>query len=178
MNDKPPSIPPTASYWVIPGRFRAGEYPGAATDNLARLKIRWLLKGGANLFIDLTEQGEAGLKPYDQILFEEAVEHPGVVLHKCIPLQDFCTPPVEKVVEILDTIDLALSSGKNIYLHCHGGKGRTGTVVGCFLVRQGFASKDAIEKVKELRGDVPDHDRQSPETDGQRRMVLEWKKGQ
>ena len=172
------SSPISKSYWIIPGRFRAGEYPGALNDDEARRRLRWLLEEGTDLFIDLTEQGEAGLIPYDLLLNEEAKQYPVVTRHKRIPLRDFSTPVNDKVVEILDTIELALSLGKNIYLHCHGGKGRTGTVVGCYLVRQGLAGKDALDRILALRKDILSHEEQSPETEGQIRMVLEWKKGQ
>jgi protein-tyrosine phosphatase len=178
------SSPIYKSYWIIPGRFRAGEFPGiktaseATTDDEARRRLRWLLEGGTNYFVDLTQQGELGLNPYDQLLNEEAKKIPVVARHNRIPLKDFNTPAIEKVVEILDTIELALSLGKNIYLHCHAGKGRTGTVVGCYLVRQGLSGKAALELLQKLRKDIPGHEEQSPETEGQIRMVLEWKKGQ
>jgi hypothetical protein len=48
--------------------------------------------------------------------------------------------------------------------------------VGCFLARQVLASSDAFAKLHELRGDIPGGSELSPETEGQKRMVLEWKK--
>ena len=41
---------------------------------------------------------------------------------------------------ILDEIDGAILNGKTVYVHCLGGIGRTGTVVGCYLVRHGIAA--------------------------------------
>jgi protein-tyrosine phosphatase len=80
------------------------------------------------------------------------------------------------MVEILDTIDLALSEGKNIYLHCFAGMGRTGMVVGCYLARHGMPGDKALEMIHVLRRDIHNHDKKSPETEGQRRMVMEWTK--
>jgi len=171
-------LPILESYWVIPGRFRAGEYPGSMKDDDARNKLCWLLEQSTNLIIDLTEPGEASLRPYAHIFYQEATKIPQTVIYKRMPLKDFNTPPKAVVREILDTIDFALGDGKNIYLHCYGGKGRTGTVVGCFLVRHGMAGIEALEKILEFRKDLPGRDEQSPETEGQIRMVLEWKKGQ
>jgi Polymorphic toxin system, DSP-PTPase phosphatase len=178
MSNMDISKPICESYWVISDHFRAGEYPGAATDEEIRLNLGWLLEGGANLFIDLAELGEAGLHPYDQFLVEESLLSSKAAMYKRIPLRDFDTPPVEMMVEILDTIDLALSLGKNIYLHCHGGKGRTGTVVGCYLVRHGLEGSEALERIQELRKDIQGSANKSPETEGQIRMVLKWKKEQ
>ena len=56
------------SYWVIPGRFLAGEYPGAMEEPEAQVKINRLLDAGISCFIDLTEPGESGLLPYHHLL--------------------------------------------------------------------------------------------------------------
>ena len=171
-------LPIAESYWVISGRFRAGEYPGSVIDGDARQKLRWLLNQDTNVFVDLTEEGESGLKPYNHLLAEERAGHAAAVVYKRLPLTDFNTPTHEILEEVLDTIDLALSLGRNVYLHCYGGKGRTGTVVGCYLVRHGLAGQEALERIQALRNDIPGRGRQSPETEGQKRMVLEWKQGQ
>ena len=172
------SIPISESYWIIPGRFIAGEYPGSLNDDEARCKLRWLLDQNIDLILDLTEDGEAGLRPYANIFFDEAAKIPRKVNHQRLPLRDFQNPAHETLSEILNTIDLSLSEGKSIYLHCFGGKGRTGTVVGCYLVRHGMTGQEALEKIRELRKFIPGRDEQSPETVGQKRMVLEWKLGQ
>ncbi len=181
MNDESPAIPIIASYWIIPGRFRAGEYPSADDEDETRGKLRWLLWQGINMMIDLSEEGEANLQPYILLLHQESGKILRVVHHRRMPIQDWSTPDRDRVVEILDAIDLALSLGRNVYLHCHGGKGRTGIVVGCFLVRHGMSGAEALEKIKELRKDIPINNtisEKSPETERQIRMVLEWKRGQ
>ena len=78
---------------------------------------------------------------------------------------------------ILDAIDDHRSSG--VYVHCHAGIGRTGTVAGCWLIRHGFetpatvleglASRRAVDGVT---GRLP-----SPESGDQREMVLAWERG-
>jgi protein-tyrosine phosphatase len=166
------------SYWVIHKRFRVGVDPGSILGDEARRKFRWLLDPGTNLILDLTDEGEAGLKPYFHLLDEEAIKINRPVVYKRIPIQDFGRPSPEKMVEILDTIDAGLSEGKNTYLHCRGGRGRTGTVVGCHLARHGILGEKALEMIQELRKDIPGNYKESPETDGQRRMVMEWIKGQ
>ncbi len=166
------------SYWVISGRLRVGEYPGAWEEGEARRKLRWLLAQGTNVIIDLTEEGEAGLRPYHHLLLEESDKTGQVAHHRRMPLKDFSTPTCEQVAEVLDTIDLALSLGKNVYLHCYGGKGRTGTVVGCYLARHGLPGQPALDRILSLRSNLPGRHEPSPETEGQNRMVLEWKAGQ
>jgi protein-tyrosine phosphatase len=164
------------SYWVVTGRLRAGEYPSSTNIDEARRRLRWLLEEGTSLVIDLTEEGET--KPYARFLHEEADKLDKLVLYKRMEIKDFSTPSMEKIIHILDVIDLGLNNGQNIYLHCLGGTGRTGMIVGCFLARHGIPGEDALKLISQWRKRTPNGGKQSPETDGQRRMILEWKKKQ
>ena len=78
------------------------------------------------------------------------------------------------MTRILTTIREEIAAGRPVYVHCWGGVGRTGTVVGCWLVDSGLAGPAAIERIAELRAATPDRERQSPETDAQCRYVCEW----
>ena len=81
--------------------------------------------------------------------------------------------------DILDEIDHALAKNSPVYVHCLGGKGRTGTVVGCYLARHGIAvGRAALAKIRELRRNHPDAHVISPETEEQRQFVIRWKKGE
>jgi protein-tyrosine phosphatase len=79
--------------------------------------------------------------------------------------------------ETLDAIDEALARGKNVYVHCYAGVGRTGTVVGCYLVRHGMAPRDALATIARWREGRSTAHRRSPETDNQERFVLAWSEG-
>ena len=59
------------TYWVDPGRFAAGEYPGAWDRGEAAARLRTLLQAGIDCFIDLTQRDE-GLEPYAGIAAQEA----------------------------------------------------------------------------------------------------------
>ena len=61
----PSDRPSPNSYWVVPGRFAAGEYPGAWNSAEAEARLKSLLEAGVDHFIDLTQAGE--LVPYFQI---------------------------------------------------------------------------------------------------------------
>jgi protein tyrosine/serine phosphatase len=51
---------------------------------------------------------------------------------------------------ILDCIDQALAGEHKLYLHCWAGIGRTGTTVGCYLVRHGLSGEQALGKLAEM----------------------------
>jgi protein-tyrosine phosphatase len=77
-------------------------------------------------------------------------------------------------VRALGASDSAREQGLGVYLHCWGGIGRTGTVVGCWLVRHGASGSAALDRIAELHGATPDGARRSPETEAQREAVLGW----
>jgi hypothetical protein len=59
-----------------------------------------------------------------------------------------------------------------------GGRVRTETVVGCYLVRHGLCdATEAVGKIQELRKFTEDHDEPSPESRRQCEMVLCWVEG-
>jgi len=148
------SLPPRpipASYWVRPGQLLAGEYPGTRDDAQTRHRVQGLLEAGVSFFLDLTEVGEAHLKPYYPFVQFEAMRHNREVQYLRMPLRDMDVTTPIRMTRILDTIDGALAAGHVLYVHCWGGTGRTGTVIGSYLVRHGLDSATAQQQVAHLR---------------------------
>ena len=169
-----PPIP--NSYWVEPARFAAGEYPGGPTPALAEQKLCTILAAGVDHFIDLTEADE-GLAPYAAILARLSDELGVSASHNRFPIRDVSVPEASSdMVRILDAIDTALSAGRTVYLHCWGGVGRTGTTVGCWLVRHGRTGEGALAHLAELWAGVAKAYRtpRSPETREQGNYIRGW----
>jgi protein-tyrosine phosphatase len=93
------------------------------------------------------------------------------------PIVDLGTTTIPHMTRILDDVDAALDAGGSVYVHCWGGIGRTGTVVGCWLVRHGLDGGDPLGRIAELRRDLSAAVVASPETSAQRAMVSAWKPG-
>lgn len=152
-------------YWVIPGRLLATEYPGAKDRDEALTKVQVLLDAGITSFVDLTERGEptwdgSPMQPYDGLL------GPGIT-YKRFAIPDTKTISDDGYDLILDHIRAELDAGRVVLAHCWGGKGRTGTVVGSWLIdAEGLGYPTVIDRMQELRsgsrkGDHPVPD--SPE---------------
>jgi hypothetical protein len=163
------------SYWIQPGRFLAGEYPSAAYIGRASERLGKLIDAGISSFLDLTLPGE--LPPYRSLLLEQARQRGIEVDYNRITILDRSIPTRATMTAILDAIDDKITSGRNLYLHCWGGIGRTGTTVGCYLVRHGMTGEQALAQLSEWWKDVPKsaYYPRSPETDRQVEFILKWR---
>jgi hypothetical protein len=162
------------SYWVKPGRFLAGEYPVHAQLEITRLRMEAFLAAGIDCFIDLTQAGE--LEPYEDILKERANLRGIDTVYARMPIVDHDVPTPGTMNSILDRIDDSLIRGRSVYVHCWGGVGRTGTVVGCHLVRHGLTGRQALGRIAAWWAQAPKraYFPNSPETKEQVQFVLNW----
>ena len=95
--------PITNSYWVIPGRFLAGEYPRSLDLQESNEKLSRMIAAGITRFIDLTMPAD-GLDPYENLWTEPAFNGQNVE-RLSFPITDVSVPETpQQMIEILDTI--------------------------------------------------------------------------
>lgn len=154
-------------YWVVPGKFLAGEYPRDKAEESSCNKILSFERSGITAFIDLTEENE-GLLHYSHLL-ESATHHR-------FPIRDVSTPKsTDLTTDILNAIDYHILQNGMVYMHCWGGVGRTGVIVGCWLSRHGFSGDAALGRLQELWQECPkSSNRKSPETSEQEKYIVTW----
>jgi hypothetical protein len=177
-------LPFSRSYWVVPGEFMAGCYPGSEDVHEAEKKLRGLLEHGILHVINLMEPSEFNrdmkpFVPYEGAMKSIANSMDLEVTFERIPIRDGWVPSHADMVAILDSIDSHVEKGNAVYIHCWGGRGRTGTVVGCYLIRHELCEAHKVAgKILELRKYTEDHDEPSPERRRQYEMVLSWVRGE
>ena len=176
----PLPIPFERCYWVEERKLLAGCYPGHQDEGVAEGKLAGMVNACVETVINLMEPGEFNwsgtpFRPYEPRIVEIAKMLSLDV--KCLrfPIRDMGITTAARMEDILDAIEAGMANGNAVYVHCWGGKGRTGTVIGCYLIRHGLATPDNfVEVIDKLRG--PDNVKTgpSPENDEQIEFVREF----
>jgi protein-tyrosine phosphatase len=148
------------------------EYPGDLDLEKAQAKLTALLAAGITDFIDLTETHE--LNPYEPLLNSLAAERGITVSYQRFPIEDLNVPDAATLEHLLANLTSVVTAGRKAAVHCWGGIGRTGTVIGCYLVRaQQLSGTEALAHIAgEWEGVAKRHRApRSPETAAQWRLV-------
>jgi hypothetical protein len=164
-------------YWVVPQLFMAGRYP--LRDHPVELhpSVDALMEEGIRCFINLTHPDDDPLPEYASAFIPLLQQEQVAIHYHRYGILDFDLPSRDLMIEILDTIDRQIVGKNPVYLHCLAGRGRTGTVVGCWLIRHGLEPVNALQKIADLRVDLPVWMKPSPESQRQREFIHHWKIG-
>lgn len=157
------------AWWVEPGAVLAGEYPGKIDGDTRSIHtVNLLVDAGVRTFVDLTEPHE--LDPYEPHVRAAAAARQLDLRRVHLPIRDQHTVDDQGYDTILRAIDDGRQRGV-VYLHCWGGIGRTGTVAGCLLARDGLDYETVIHRLGQLRAGTRKAHRASPENDEQRAVL-------
>lgn len=161
---------PICNSYMVMDRVYAGEYPRDLDETKSMEKIKQFERFGITHFVDLTEEGE--LRPYSQILGPH-------MRHIRFPIKDVCVPKsTESVKELVKRIKEILNSnkGNRVYIHCWGGVGRTGVIVGCLLSEQHkYDFEETMRALTQAFSDCPKSAyRETPETSEQREFIAKY----
>lgn len=159
------------AWWVEPGRVLAGEYPGYHVEARERLAV--LLDAGIRTIVDLTTVDD-GLDPYRDTWFEFGATRGLDVRHERRPIPDVDIIDADGYREIVELIRSETAASRGVYIHCWGGIGRTGTVVGCLLAEHGDTIDEVLARLAALRAGTRKAGRRSPETDAQIEVIATW----
>lgn len=154
------------SYYLETRNIFAGEYPGDKYGEKAQNKIDQMVHFGVRHFIDLTEEGE--LHPYSHML-------PKCCTYTRFPIRDVNVPDsVESVACLIDHIqELSKRDDGYVYIHCWGGVGRTGTIVGCYLAGDSYEA--TMKRLRSCFSQMPKSShRVTPETKEQEAFIKKY----
>ena len=121
--------------WVVPGEIAAMGRPHDLRKDLEFLKEQQI-----HTIVSLTEM------PLQPALIEEFDYE-----YKHIPVADFQAPDVEQITEFVTTVRRSIRKRRAVVVHCGAGRGRTGTMIACYLVSRGRTAGEALDEVRKLR---------------------------
>lgn len=138
-------------------------------------------------FLSYTHEGTAvvmdhtsddGMEPYEGLLPGLESEAGTSLRRISIPVPDMRIPgAVGTMREIMGAIRRFIDQAPAVYVHCWGGIGRTGMVVGCWLRELGYDPDSALKHVQYLYSSQMPKVRihpESPQTNAQRNYVRRW----
>lgn len=160
------------AWWVEPAALLAGEYPGSPEPVCAARKVHVLVDAGVRTFIDLTTPDDR-LAPYALHVEQAADDRSLDLRHLRFPIPDHGIVNDEGYARILGAIGAARGRG-GTYVHCWGGVGRTGTVVGCLLAERATSYRGVLGRLGELRAGTRKARRWCPENDEQHAVIARW----
>jgi atypical dual specificity phosphatase len=129
---------PTNFSWVIEKKLAGSGMP----VNLPQLL--WVAKNGIRSVITIRE---SPLPTSWLANTSQQLEY----LH--LKVEDFCAPSLEILESTVRYIGQHIDEEKPVLVHCAAGKGRTGTILAAYFMKQDptLSSTEAIKKIRDLR---------------------------
>jgi len=132
---------PTNFSWVIDNKLAGSGTP------MTSEQYRWLIKNNIKSIVTVREF------PLPQKWLVDNEKETIINDYKFVYVKDYGVPSLEVLDNIVDYINIKITKEKKtLVVHCEAGKGRTGTILAAYLLKQdNISSQDAIKKIRTLR---------------------------
>ncbi len=124
---------PVEFYWVKENVLAFGPYPEISD-------LEELAKSGFKAIINLTEDN-----PRDKFIKEKFLSLVN------IPLSDFGVPSAHQLLIFVRNMNFFERIKAPVFMHCIGGRGRSGTFAAIYLTMKGLSPEEAISEVRRIR---------------------------
>ncbi len=132
---------PTNFSWVINNKLAGSGTP------MTSEQYQWLIKNNIKSIVTVREF------PLPQQWIVDNEKEIIINDYKFVYVKDYGVPTLEVLDNIVDYINIKITKEKKpLVVHCAAGKGRTGTILAAYLLKQdNISSQDAIKKIRRLR---------------------------
>jgi atypical dual specificity phosphatase len=74
-----------------------------------------------------------------------------------VPICDFTPPTLEQARAAVEFMERQIAAGRKVYVHCKAGRGRSATLVMCYLIGRGYTPESSQKLLLEKRPHVNRH---------------------
>ncbi len=143
-------------------------------------KLAGLIRAKVTLVVNLMEENETDhlghpFFNYSSLLNKIGSESQQSIRVERFPIRDQSIPTVAQMHAILSAITKEIEGGGTVFVHCWGGKGRTATVVGCYMLSKGLETQDSIlVMLRRVTAHASEFFWPTPQTQEQCEFVTHW----
>jgi atypical dual specificity phosphatase len=133
---------PTNFGWVLDGKLAGSGLP------MNYSQFFWLIKHGIKTIITVREV------PLPSNWFTDSIKNidSDNINYLHLSVEDFGAPSIEEIDSTVDYIQRQIDNRKPVMVHCAAGKGRTGTILAAYLLKnENLTAEQAIKKIRNLR---------------------------
>ncbi|WP_428266281.1 ATP-binding cassette domain-containing protein [Haliangium sp.] len=130
-----PEREPSGFHWIVPQQLAGMARPGLLhelDDDLAKLR-------GLGIHTVVTLE-ESRIDPDLLAKYELTAEH--------VPIADMGAPTLAQARALCQRTVARLARGEATVYHCRAGLGRTGTLLGCYLIFTGMSAPRALDEIR------------------------------
>jgi len=112
---------------------------------MSKAQLDWVIKIGINVIVTVREV------PLPSKWLDHIRANSVIYLH--VNVKDYGAPSLDELERTEDYINRQIENGKSVMVHCAAGKGRTGTILASYLLKEDpvMTAHQAIMKIRKLR---------------------------